>query len=355
MKLNMKNQNLKSRSVPVIACAAAFGIAAILTVTSANAADDWVAPLLQEGEHTAEFYTPLPAKSASKPWHLCVSFPHMKDAYYVAKDYGVVVEARRQGVSATVMSAGGYGNVTQQIRQLEDCVAQGGNAILVNAVSKTGLVGLVEEMHAKGVPVVDMGNGLDSDKVVARARAGYYHAGHTAGAYLAGKFPAGSGKMRMVWLAGPAGSQWVEDSVTGMKDAIAGSDVELLRVIYGDTGKGVQMKLIDDALQSYDNVNLIGGVAPAIEGAMEIIQARGLEDINLISFYTTAAMEQAVREGRVMATVGDFNLIGSRISVDQAIRALEGKLEVTVANRAFFVVDKENVDIYDRTTILAPR
>jgi protein TorT len=55
-----------------------------------------------------------------------------------------------------------------------------------------------------------------------------------------------------------------------------------------------------------------------------------------------------------MATVNDNNLVGSRISVDQAIRILEGKLEVKVASRKFSIIDASNVNSYDRTTLLAP-
>ena len=334
-----------------------YAIAALalstLTATAATA-DDWSAPLLVDEQHPEETYVPLPAGSATQPWHLCVGFPHMKDAYYVAKDYGVITEAKRQGVGVTVMSAGGYDNITQQIQQIEDCVAQGGDAVLVNAVSKTGLNGLIEELHAKNIPVLDMGNGLSSELVAASSLAQYYWAGHTAGSYLAAKHPAGSGKVQLVWLAGPTGSQWVEDAVKGMQEAIAGSDVELLKVMYGDTGKSTQMNLMEDALQTYTDVDIIGGVAPAIEGAMEIVQARDLSDIQLISFYSTPAIEQAVRDGRVMATVNDYNAVGSRISIDQAIRILEGKLEIARAARKFEIIDGSNVDTYDRTTLLAP-
>ncbi len=334
-------------------------LAAALATPSAGAAwaqtgGDWQAPLLVDEDNAHEVYTPLPAGSISKPYHLCVAFPHMKDAYYVAKDYGVVLEARRQGITASVMSAGGYNNLTQQIQQIEDCVARGGNAVLVNAVSKTGLNGLIEELHGKGIPVLDMGNGLQSPFVAAAARAKYYQAGAKAGAYLAEQHPAGSGAVNMIWLAGPAGSQWVEDAVRGMQESIAGSDVTLLQVLYGDTGKGVQMRLIEDALQAYPKVDIIGGNAPAIEGAMEIFKARGGTSPELISFYTTPAMEQAVRDGLVTATVGDFNVMGSRISVDQALRVLEGKLEVPLANRQFFVVDAKNVNTYDQDVLLAP-
>ena len=37
----------------------------------------------QEGQYDA-------AQKASKKWNICVSFPHMKDAYWLAVDYGVV-------------------------------------------------------------------------------------------------------------------------------------------------------------------------------------------------------------------------------------------------------------------------
>jgi periplasmic protein TorT len=278
----------------------------------------------------------------------------MKDAYYVAKTYGVDVEARRQGVTATVMEAGGYNNVTKQISQIEDCVAQDGNAVLVNAVSKGGLVKLVEELDKKGIPVVDMGNGLDSPIIKARTRAEYRIAGSTAGGYLAKLHPKGSGKQKLIWLAGPPGSQWVEDAVAGMKSSIEGSDVELVKVMYGDTGKEVQMKLIDDALQTYPDLNLICGVAPAIEGAMQILREKNRSDIKLISFYTTPSMEEGVKAGKVMGTVSDFAAIGSRISVDQAVRILEKKEFIPIAARQFEMIDTKTVGTYDRTTMLAP-
>ena len=50
----------------------------------------------------------VPLDKASKPWEICVSFPHMKDAYWLAVDYGVAEEAKRQGVKMQLVEAGGY-------------------------------------------------------------------------------------------------------------------------------------------------------------------------------------------------------------------------------------------------------
>ena len=62
---------------------------------------------------------------------------------------------------------------------------------------------MIEELAKKKIPVLDLGNGVTSDKIAAAALAQYYYAGATAGKYLAETFPAGSGKKKMVWLAGP--------------------------------------------------------------------------------------------------------------------------------------------------------
>jgi protein TorT len=321
----------------------------------ADDATNWTAKIYAATGFDTVTYEPLPAGSKSKDWHICVAVPHMKDPYYVAKDYGAVAEMKRQGLTGTILAANGYADLTGQIQQIEDCVTQGGNAVIVNAVSDTGLVGLIKELKAKKIAVISMGNPIRSDELDAGIAAEYVLAGGAAGRYLAKTHPKGSGKVKMVWLAGPAGSSWTEDAVKGMQKEIEGSDVEVLKVIYGDTGKEVQMRLIEDALQTYSDVNIIAGVAPAIEGAIEILRNKGIKGVELVSFYSTPETEQGVRDGTVKMTVSDDNVIAARINVDQALRVLEGKPVTKIARSVFTAVDATNVNSYGRDTLLAPK
>ncbi len=76
-----------------------------------------------EGDtHTAS-YSPL--INADKKWNLCASFPHLKDDYWLAVNFGIVDEARRQGVSIDLFIAGGYTQLEQQINQIRNCVKMG--------------------------------------------------------------------------------------------------------------------------------------------------------------------------------------------------------------------------------------
>src|SRR5881396_787774 len=51
-------------------------------------------PFNMEGKKLKKDYIPI--DHAAKKWNMCVSFPHMKDAYWIAVDYGVVSASRRQ-------------------------------------------------------------------------------------------------------------------------------------------------------------------------------------------------------------------------------------------------------------------
>jgi protein TorT len=69
----------------------------------AHAADKWWPAKiynLDSGSAKESEYSPL--EKAAKPWNICVLFPHMKDTFWVAADYGVVEEARRMGVNMTL-------------------------------------------------------------------------------------------------------------------------------------------------------------------------------------------------------------------------------------------------------------
>jgi protein TorT len=65
-------------------------------------------------------------------------------------------------------------------------------------------------------------------------------------------------------------------------------------------------------------------------------------------------MVEGVEKGSIMATVSDAGALGSRISVDQAIRMLEKKPFIEVAAREFELIDASTAKTFDRTTIMAP-
>jgi protein TorT len=296
-----------------------------------------------------------PLDKAAKKWDICVSFPHMKDAYWMAVDYGVTAESKRLGVKMNLVEAGGYPNLNKQLSQIEDCVAAGAQAVVIGAISFDATNNLVKEIRAKNIPVIDVINGMSAPELTAKSLVSFYDMGFKAAEYIAKLHPAGSGKVKVAWFPGPPGAGWVEAGNRGVLEAIKGSDIELVETKYGDTGKEVQLKLVEDTLEAHPDVKYILGTSPTAEAAMGLLRDRGLEDkIKVMSYYFTPPVYEGIKDGRIMAAPTDSPVVQGRVAIDQAVRALEGKDVVKRVSPAVFVIDKSNVGSFDHDSSLAP-
>src|ERR1700751_3216978 len=125
-----------------VASSAVLEVASLATYAQAK---KWYPFTVEEHDPPFDMNSPVkevmysPLEKADKKWNICVSFPHMKDAYWLAVDYGVAEEAKELGVTMHLVEAGGYTNLAKQISQIEDCVSQGAQAVDIGAISYDGL------------------------------------------------------------------------------------------------------------------------------------------------------------------------------------------------------------------------
>lgn len=317
------------------------------------AAEEVTPAFSADGEVRAVTYEALDA--AEKAWNICVSFPHMKDAYWLGVDFGVVDEAKRLGVNLNLVEAGGYTELAKQISQIEDCVSGGADAVVVGAISYDGLNNVIGEVAAKGIPVIDVINGVSSADISAKSLVSFKVMGYETGAYLAAKHPAGSDPVQVGWFPGPAGAGWVEAAHAGFMEAVEGSAVEVLEPRFGDTGKETQLKLVEDVLQANPDVRYLAGTAVTAEAAQGIIRERGLQGkVDLLAFYMTPGVYTGIQRGFILAAPADSMVVQGRIAIDQAVRILEGKDHIKHVGPKIFVVDPENIGDVERTNILPP-
>lgn len=344
----------------VLAASTALLVCAVTPVAAEDAA--WKMPVMVRapafdpaGSWSAKDYTPLSAADVTKKWDICVLFPHTKDAYYSAMTYGAVSEAERLGLTMSVHAAGGYTELPTQISQMEDCVTGGADAMMMVAISATGLNRTIAMAAEKGIPMAITGGAVDSPDVAARALGNWFDSGRISAEYLNKLHPPGSEKVKVLWLAGPEGPNWSVDSADGFVKTVAGNDAILVeKVIWGEPGKASQIALIEDALQAYPDVDYIAGIAPGIEGAVQVVKEKARDDIKLIGSYMTPELEAALREGAVLGVVTDFTAGQAAIAIDQLVRILEKKEADLDVDTGFAMLDASNLNDYERGLSLAP-
>lgn len=297
-------------------------------------------------------YDPLPA--GDRPWKFCVSYPHLKDAYWLSVNYGMVQEARRLGVGFRLVEAGGYPNLDRQIEQITDCVQQGADALIVGTVSFDGLTPTIETL-ARSVPIIAAVNDIANPGITAKAGVSWYDMGAAAGRIVAGRHPDGSPPVRLGWFPGPLGAGWVDFVDRGFREAIAGSAATVVATKYGDTGREIQVTLIEELLESGIEVDYIVGSAPAAEAAVSILRARGLQDrIKVVSDYMTHPVFRGLRRGRILGAPSDFPILQGRLAIEMATRAVEGSLTIRHAGPAIVTVTADTLDSLGKDGALAP-
>jgi len=326
--------------------------------------DVWDPPFNAERQRSQQSYVPL--EKAEKRWNICVSIPHLKDAYWLAVNFGLVDEARRMDVNLAIYEAGGYDRLEVQRQQVEECLTNGiqgrpADGLILSAIDADGLNDLVTATRARGIPVLDLINGINSTDITARAAVTYYDSGFKVGEYLQGLVPADSGDIRVAWFPGPEGAAWVEAGDRGFNAAVAGSNIRIIATRKGDTGKATQTKLIEAVLDELGDkpatrLDYIVGTTVSAEAAVSVLRRRALDrDIEVLAYYYGPGVHQGIRRGTIIAAPTDSNVIQARMAVDMMARILEGKPFFKHAAPRVVVIDRENLPDWDSSTTLAPR
>jgi len=336
-------------------------VAALLTAAPVRAADEgkpfpvdvWEPPFNQQRQHVRREYVPL--AHASKTWKVCAAIPHLKDDYWLAVNSALIQESRRLGVRLNVFEAGGYENVETQKRQIADCVKDGADGLILGAISADALNDLIGSYAARGIPVVDLINGVTSRAIAARAAADFYDMGFAAGQSLKHLTDAEGRAVRIAWFPGPKAAGWVAAGDQGLRDALKGTRIVIVDTSFGDTGIVEQTRLLNATLDRHRGLDYIVGTAVTAEAAVQVLRERNLSArTRVISYYFSPGVYRGIQRGTIVVAPSDQPAVQAKLSIDLAVRILEKRDHLTHVSAPVLLVNRDNVNRFDVGSSLAP-
>jgi protein TorT len=268
-----------------------------------------------QAEHT-------PAAPARRPWVLCVVVPHIKDAYWLGVNHGMVEEARRLRVALRFAEAGGYAQLAVQRAQIEACAADRRvHAIIIGAVSRDVMTPPLRQLTAH-LPVIGTVNAIDDAGISGKVGVDWDEMGRAAGRFLVSRVRSDGRPLRVAWFPGPRS---VSEGVDrGFRQAIAGQRVAIRTTAWGDTGKAVQRNLLQQVLDEHPDLDVVAGNALMAEAAISVLRERGLQDrLGIVSTYFTPAVHRGILRGRILAAPTDAPVLQGAMSIGLAVDLLE--------------------------------
>jgi periplasmic protein TorT len=266
---------------------------------------------------------------AERPFELCALYPHLRDAYWLSVNQGMVEEARRLGVGLRVHEAGGYAAQDEQARQLAECAREGSDAILLGAVDGPALA---EAIGQSPLPVFGLVNALPPEQVVAQVGVPWYQMGWRIGHWLAERHPAGTPTRRVALLPGPEGRGGNNLVEPGFATAIAGSAIELVETLRGDNSREIQRSLVQRLLTRHPNLDYLVGSAMAAEVAINELARRPPSAPHsnpqprapaVLAIYFSHGVERALLRGKLALANSDQMREQGRLAVAQAVCLLQ--------------------------------
>ncbi|WP_185817570.1 TMAO reductase system periplasmic protein TorT [Shewanella atlantica] len=301
-----------------------------------------------------------PLKNTIKPWKICALVPHLKDAYWIGIDYGLVQHAKALNIKLELFEAGSYYGKKKQLSQLSHCMSHDYDAILLGSVDPK-LLSYYYDPITK--PVIALVNRIDSPKIKTRVGVSWYQMGWHAGHFIKdqventrsetrnGEEPA---KTTLALLTGPekqGGSDWVEQ---GIMAALENSLVTVSSIRHADNNRNLYRDQLHHLLND-QTPDYILGSAVAIEAAIGEIQHKKVaERVKLVSSYLSPAVLRGLFRNKVAFSSDDLVVLQGKLAIDIMVRVLEGAGEFGDIGPAIQMLQKDVLNDNILSDSLAP-
>ena len=257
------------------------------------------------------------SKASGASGAIGLSISTQNNPFFVTLAEGAKKAAKQAGVPLTVVDASD--DATKQVSDIEDLVSKNVSVLIVNPVDSDAVTGAVEAAIAKGVRVISVDrvvNGVDIDCQIASD-----NVAELATQYIVDTL---GENVKTAELVGTSGASAAIDRSQGFHN-IADKKLKVVASQTADFDRTQGMTVMENMLQADSSIQAVfAGNDEMALGAVEAISG-AKKDVLVVGFDATDDAIEAIRQGRMGATIAQQpDLIGST-AVENAIRLTKGE------------------------------
>lgn len=287
-----------------------------------------------------------------------ISMKTLDAPYFAAQD--VAARKRAEEIGCTPISADAGNDLNKQVSDVEDLVAQGVDALIINVRDSQGLVPAINAAAAAGIPVIAIDSSVDaSANIVTLVQSSNTQNGMLVGQWLADK-TAGQ-DLKIALLSGDQGNEVGRERRLGVLAGLLEGQLqnqghasfEVVAQGWGGWGNEGGLTAMEDILTAHPDVNIVLGENDSmLLGARNALRAEGLEDQVMLVAAADGQKEalELIETGEYGATGLNNPAVVAATAVDIAKGVIDGELtdvpSITYTEPA--VITQDNVgDYYD--------
>jgi inositol transport system substrate-binding protein len=271
-----------------------------------------------------------------------ITYQNLQNEFIINIQDAVRAEAKKQNVN--LLESDGQGNADNQISQVQDFIARGVDAIILNPYDKEGSAHAVDLAIQAHKPIVVV-NAIVSNLQKANAYVGSEDA-------EAGRIEAQRimdilhGKGNVVIIHGPNGHSAEVQRSEGIKEVLTKyPDVKVVAEQTANWDRAQALNLMENWLASGQKIDAVLAQNDEMAlGALKAVQAAGKQnDIAVIGIDAIPDALKAVQDGKMVGTVFQDAKGQGTMAVDMAVQLAQGKTVQHDNYIPFQLVTKTNV------------
>ncbi|MEG0913156.1 MAG: sugar ABC transporter substrate-binding protein [Oscillospiraceae bacterium] len=267
----------------------------------------------------------------------------MNNPFFTTIEASVRAEVEAKG--DTLITLDTKQDIATQLEQITNMIDQGIEALFLCPVDSEGIKPALDELAAKGIPVINFDTDvIDKDLVATVISSNNEYAGQVVGEAFAAKFPEG-GKIAI--LDAPYADACVQ-RVAGFMKGIGDVPFEIVSQQNGKGDIGESLAIAEPILQA--NPDLIAFFCindPSALGAFSAVQAAGLEDkVIIYGVDGSPDAKASIADGGLSGTGAQSPINIGKYCVEAAYKVIGGETIESVIKVPTFLIDETNVKEY---------